>query len=151
MDFSNPCAQEYIDSLARQYAAWGVDFLKIDGVGYGSARAPSSDVITGQYDNRDDLAAWNTAFTKAGTDVEIQLSWALDHAYVSDWQNLADSWRIEWDVECYCSTIVRWNSVANRFADSQTWVDWTASPRPNDGPTPRCGRSSPHRCTWETT
>lgn len=38
MDFANPCAQKYIDSVADQLAGWGVDFLKVDGVGPGSGQ-----------------------------------------------------------------------------------------------------------------
>ena len=33
IDYSKPGAQEFIDSWARLFASWGVDYLKIDGVG----------------------------------------------------------------------------------------------------------------------
>ncbi|MFT4082677.1 MAG: glycoside hydrolase family 27 protein [Nocardioides sp.] len=123
LDFDKPCAQQWVDSIADEMAGWGVDFLKIDGVGYGSGRSADSETVAGQYDNRAELAGWNKAFKKTGRDVKIQLSWALDHDYVSDWQKLADSWRIDWDVECYCSTLTRWNSVKGRFTDVLDWID----------------------------
>jgi Alpha galactosidase C-terminal beta sandwich domain/Alpha galactosidase A len=131
MDFGDPCAQAYIDSLARQYARWRVDFLKIDGVGYGSWRTPEGETVPGQYDNRADIAAWNEAFAKVDRDVEIQLSWSLSHDYVRDWQRLSDSWRINSDVECYCETLVRWGNeggsdpggVLSRFTAVLPWID----------------------------
>src|SRR4029453_16155880 len=33
INYSKPGAQEFVDSWARQMASWGVDYLKIDGVG----------------------------------------------------------------------------------------------------------------------
>ncbi|MFT4123969.1 MAG: Ig-like domain repeat protein [Microbacteriaceae bacterium] len=127
LDFTNAngCAQAWIDSLTSQYADWGIDFLKIDGVGYGSGRSATTDE---RYDNRADIAAWNLGFTKAGRDVTIAISWALDQSYVSDWQQLADSWRISTDIECYCSTLVKWytssgGSIWSRFSQSATWAD----------------------------
>ena len=32
LNFTNPCAQAYLDSFAAQLAEWGVDFLKLDAV-----------------------------------------------------------------------------------------------------------------------
>lgn len=117
MDFSKPCAQKYIDSIADEFASWGVDLVKIDGVGYGSGRTTGSN-----YDNRADIAAWDTAIAQSGHPMQIQLSWALDQDYVSDWSQLAASWRIDWDVECYCSTVTSWRGVSSRFADAAKWA-----------------------------
>src|SRR5882757_1455590 len=32
IDFTKPCAQAYFDSIAKRFASWGVDFIKVDGV-----------------------------------------------------------------------------------------------------------------------
>lgn len=117
MDFSKPCAQKYIDSIADELASWGVDFVKIDGVGYGSGKTSGA-----QYDNRPDIAAWDKAITQSGRPMQIELSWALDHDYVSDWSNLAASWRIDNDVECYCSTVTSWSGISARFSDAAQWA-----------------------------
>ena len=33
IDFSKPGAQAFINSWADEFASWGVDYLKLDGVG----------------------------------------------------------------------------------------------------------------------
>ena len=45
LSFDNPCASKWIDSIAQMFAKWGVDFLKLDGVG------PGSDKSGPNYDN----------------------------------------------------------------------------------------------------
>ncbi|MEV4314609.1 glycoside hydrolase family 27 protein [Actinocrispum sp. NPDC049592] len=120
IDFSNPCAQKYIDSIARMFAGWGYDFLKIDGVGPGSWKSGP------QYDNRDEIAAYQKAFNKTGRDVHVELSWSLDINYISDWQRISQGWRIETDVECYCDTLVTWeNSVNDRWNDLPAWLPFS--------------------------
>jgi hypothetical protein len=131
MDFSNPCAQKYIDSIVALFDGWGVDFLKLDGVGYGSGRTPAQGT---KYDNRADVAAWDKALQATGRHIEFQLSWSLDHDYVADWQTYSDSWRVDFDIECYCNTLVRWSNqptdvnsfsggVKSRFAELLPWID----------------------------
>ncbi|MFT4210391.1 MAG: Ig-like domain repeat protein [Microbacterium sp.] len=132
-DNENGCAQAWIDSLTRQYADWGIDFLKIDGVGYGSGRSASNETVSGQYDNRADLAAWNIGFNKAGTDVTIALSWSLSEDDASDWQQLGDSWRISGDIEAWGDTLTTWRSngwggqvggIVSRFSQAAEWAQY---------------------------
>ena len=52
IDFTSPCAQAYINSIADELAGWGVDFLKLDGVGPGSFQGGAN------HDNTPDVAAW---------------------------------------------------------------------------------------------
>src|SRR6266542_3401870 len=87
IDYSKPGAQEYVDSWARQFASWGVDYLKIDGVG-------SSDIP--------DVQAWATALRKTGRQINYALSNNLAIADAATWRKLANSWRTQGDVECYC-------------------------------------------------
>jgi len=118
MDFSNPCSQYYLDSIAQEFAGWGVDFLKLDGVGPGSFKSPAP-----QYDNRADVQGWATALAGTHRKIVFQLSWALDHSAVADWQKWSNSWRIDTDVECYCNTLVQWdNSIKQRFTDVLPWL-----------------------------
>ena len=118
LDFDNPCAQKYVDSMADELASWGVDFLKFDGVGPGSAKTPSP-----QYNNVADVAAWHTALAQVHRPIQFVLSWSLDHDYVADWQQYSNGARIDTDVECYCSTLVTWdNSVKVRWDDVVPWI-----------------------------
>ena len=117
IDYASPCAQDYIDSIANEFASWGVDYLKLDGVG------PGSDQGGTDYDNTPDVAAWSSALKASGRPIQFVLSWSLAHADASVWQEYANGWRIDTDVECYCGTLVTWNnSVVERWNDVVQWI-----------------------------
>jgi hypothetical protein len=117
IDFSNPCSQYYLDSIAREFADWGIDYLKLDGVGPGSERSGAN------YDNTSDVRAWATALAGSGRAIHFELSWALNHDDIATWQRWSNGWRIESDVECYCNTLVQWDhSIKQRFADAPAWT-----------------------------
>lgn len=117
IDYASPCAQDYIDSIADEFASWGVDFLKLDGVGPGSNQGGTD------YDNTPDVAAWSAALKATGRPIQFTLSWSLAHADASVWQDYANGWRIDTDVECYCGTLVTWNnSVKQRWTDVVQWI-----------------------------
>jgi hypothetical protein len=117
IDYSSPCAQAYDQSIADLYASWGVDFLKLDGVGPGSFKGGPN------YDNRDDAAAWRTALNNTGRPIQFVLSWALSHSYDDAWKADSNGWRIDTDVECYCNTLVTWDaSVKQRWNDVVQWI-----------------------------
>ncbi|MBU3868281.1 carbohydrate-binding protein [Streptomyces sp. 4503] len=117
IDFSNPCAQKYIDSQARLFADWGYDFLKLDGVGPGSFKSGDN------YDNVADVAAWQKAIAATGRPIHLELSWSLDIGHAADWKKHSNGWRIDTDVECYCNTLVSWeNSVDDRWSDAPAWT-----------------------------
>ncbi|GCF10233.1 cellulose binding domain-containing protein [Dictyobacter arantiisoli] len=107
INYSKPGAQAFINSWANELASWGVDFLKIDGVG-------DADIS--------DIQAWSTALKQSGRNIYFSLSNNLDVNNVSIWQQNTNGWRIDGDVECYCSTLVTWNSVLSRFNDAPRWV-----------------------------
>lgn len=116
LDFDNPCAQKYIDSQARMLADWGYDFLKLDGVGPGSAKSGDN------YNNVADVAAWHQAIAGTGRPIHLELSWSLDIGHAADWKKYSNGWRIDTDVECYCNTLVTWeNSVNDRWNDAPAW------------------------------
>jgi hypothetical protein len=124
LDFSNPCAQYYLDSIAHEFADWGIDFFKMDGVGPGSER----DNDGSNYDNSSDVRAWATALAGSGRAIHFELSWALNHDDVATWQRWSNGWRISIDVECYCNTLVQWapsttkNSIVQRFREAPAWT-----------------------------
>ncbi|HET6480658.1 MAG TPA: CBM35 domain-containing protein [Actinoplanes sp.] len=122
LDFGNPCAARYVASQAALIASWGIDFLKLDGVGPGSGKGG------GQYDNTADVKAWRTAIDATGRPIHLDLAWSLDAGRIGDWQAAADSWRIDTDVECYCRTLTTWdNSVNDRFADAPAWTPFAGA------------------------
>ncbi|HEX4207845.1 MAG TPA: carbohydrate-binding protein [Ktedonobacteraceae bacterium] len=119
IDYSKPCAQAYINSIANEFASWGVDFMKLDGVTPGSGINNTS--IS---DNRSDVKAWSQALKQTRRPIQLTISWSLDHNYANYWQRYANGWRIDTDVECYCNTLVTWNnSVKQRFTDVVPWIN----------------------------
>lgn len=115
LDFSNPCSQKYIDSIADLLGEWGVDFLKFDSV------TPGSGVSDLSLDARDDVAAWSQALKRNG--IWFELSWAVDINYADYWKQYADGWRVDWDVECYCEkeALTTWDNIARLFPRNAEW------------------------------
>jgi hypothetical protein len=117
IDYASHCAQAYANSIADVFASWGVDFLKMDGVGPGSFKGGAN------YDNTPDVAAWAQALKQTGRPIEYTISWALSHNQASTWKQYTNGWRIDTDVECYCNTLVAWNaSVKQRWNDVVQWI-----------------------------
>jgi hypothetical protein len=115
IDFSKPCAQKYIDSIADLYGSWGVDFLKFDSV------TPGSGISDLSLDARDDVKAWSQALARHS--IWLELSWALDINYADYWKQYANGWRIDWDVECYCpgQALTTWQNIARLFPKLADW------------------------------
>jgi hypothetical protein len=118
INYATPCAQSYINSIADELAGWGVDFLKLDGVGPGSFQGTDAN-----HDNTADVAAWNAAIGQSGRPMQFVVSWSLAHPQAPIWQEYTNGWRIDTDVECYCNTLVTWNnSIKQRFDDVVQWI-----------------------------
>src|SRR6266545_3423117 len=117
IDYSKPGAQEFVNSWANQFASWGVDYLKIDGVG-------SSDIP--------DVQAWDTALRQTGRPINYALSNNLPIADATTWRQLANSWRTQGDVECYCGPgpngsgypLTDWSHISSRFGSAASWQQW---------------------------
>jgi alpha-galactosidase len=71
IDYSKPGAQEFINSWANLLASYGVDFIKIDGVG-------TWDIP--------DVQAWSSALNQTGRTICFDLSNGLDRNHASTWQ-----------------------------------------------------------------
>jgi hypothetical protein len=112
INYSAPGAQAYINGWADQLASWGVDFLKIDGVG-------DSDIP--------DIQAWSTALKQSGRSIYFDLSNTLDIANANTWKTNAHAWRTQGDVECYNSCrgqLVNWATVSSRFNSAASWAQY---------------------------
>ncbi len=121
IDYSKPGAQEFIDSWATLLASYGVDYLKIDGVG--SADIP-------------DVQAWSKALKSSGRTIHLELSNSLPIADATTWASLANGWRVSGDIECYCSTtsypLTSWAKASSRFALAASWQPYSAPDARND-------------------
>ena len=125
IDYSKPGAQEFVNSWAREFASWGVDYLKIDGVG--SADIP-------------DVQAWDTALRASGRPINFALSNNLPIDHASTWKQLANSWRTQGDVECYCGDgsngsgypLTDWSHVSGRFDSAASWQKYAGPGGWND-------------------
>jgi hypothetical protein len=113
LDYDNPAAQRYLDSWADELAAWGVDYVKLDGVG--SWDAP-------------DIRAWSAALRQTGRPMVLELSSNLAIAQAVQWSSLADGWRTGADIECYACEpsgssypLTSWAQAAARFGAVARW------------------------------
>ncbi|HEX4703043.1 MAG TPA: alpha-galactosidase [Pseudonocardiaceae bacterium] len=116
-----PAAQAFLNSWANELASWGVDYLKLDGVGDGDIA---------------DIQHWSQALNQTGRPIHFELSNSLDVHNGAVWQQYANGWRIEGDVECYCSStsypLTNWNNVAARFGDDPAWTQFAGGGGWND-------------------
>ncbi|BCM93998.1 alpha-galactosidase A [Abditibacteriota bacterium] len=117
IDFSKPGAQEYIQSIADQFAAWGIDFLKFDGI------TPGSDQRDPTIDARPDVAAWDRALKKTGRPIWLTLSWNLDLFDNAFWRQNSNAIRTGSDVESYDDKLTHWPQIKWRFgAVRRSWM-----------------------------
>lgn len=107
VDMTKPGAQEYYDSLFQLYAAWGVDFVKADGVG--SNYQP------------DQVEACDLARNRCGRDIVLSLSSGcpdytmyarhrMEHCEM--WRNSQDLWD-------------RWDHLESQFTNCRAWQEFS--------------------------
>jgi alpha-galactosidase len=134
----NPAAaQAYLDSWAKQLANWGVDYVKLDGVG-------NWDIA--------DVTGWYQALLHSGRTIHLELSNSLAIVDANLWRHNANGWRIDGDIECYCTTVSDWNHVHSRFNDAPHWTQYAGPGAWNDLDSiePASGLTSDERRTQVT-
>ena len=130
IDYSQPGAQEFINSWANLLASYGVDYVKLDGVGAGDIP---------------DVGAWSEALKSTGRPIHFALSNSLDINFATVWSFLANSWRIDGDIECYCPAsassssypLTSWDNVSARFGDAPPWQPFSSPGARNNLRLPR--------------
>jgi len=112
INYGAPGAQAYLNSWADEFASWGVDYVKIDGVGAGDIP---------------DVQAWSTALKQSGRPIALELSNSLAISDATTWSSLANGWRTTGDIECYsCESgssypLTDWGNVSSRFNAAASW------------------------------
>lgn len=108
IDFSKPGAQAYINSWADMFASWGVDFVKLDGIGN---------------NNVADIEAWSRAIGQSGRRMALDITdgiftTAIMPTLVKD----STQWEMLPDIECYdCEKngssfpLTSWANLEKRF------------------------------------
>jgi hypothetical protein len=116
IDYTKPGAQQFINSWADQFAGWGVDYVKIDGVG-------TPDIP--------DVQAWSDALKQTGRPIHLELSNSLDINNAATWGKLSNGWRTGGDIECYgCESggssypLTAWSSLSSRFNQVANWAPY---------------------------
>jgi hypothetical protein len=114
IDYSKPGAQEYTNSWADMLAAWGIDYIKIDG-------------MTNR--NADDVKAWSNAIRQSGRPMVLDVTQGhFTSALTPTLMKYANQWESAPDVECYdCEKgdssypLTSWAEVAKRFNYVAEW------------------------------
>jgi hypothetical protein len=112
IDYSKPGARQFIDSWADEFASWGADYVKLDGVG-------SFDIP--------DVQAWSQALRQTGRPIHLELSNSLNIDDASTWEQYSNGWRTGGDIQCYCGDpypLTTWSSVASRFNQVADWAPY---------------------------
>lgn len=124
IDYHKPGAQEYVDSWAGMFAAWGVDFIKLDG-------------MTNR--NTADIEAWAKAIRRTGRPMILDITQgSFTQAIAPVLMKYADQWEFAPDIECYeCEKkgsfpLTSWANVARRFAYAAVWQPYSVRGRYND-------------------
>ena len=133
INYSKPGAQAFINSWADEFAAWGVDYVKLDGVG-------ASDI--------GDVQAWSTALQQTGRPIALELSNSLAIADATTWSSLANGWRTTGDIECYCGSngssypLTDWGNISSRLGSAASWQPYAGPGGWNDYDSVEVGNGS---------
>jgi hypothetical protein len=125
IDYSKPGAQEYTNSWVDMLAAWGVDYIKIDGM---------------QDSNVADIKAWSNAIQQSGRPMVLDVTQgSYTGAIAPTLMKYANQWEFAPDVECYrCEKggssypLTSWTDVAKRFNFVAEWQPYAGPGGFND-------------------
>ena len=125
IDYSKPGAQEYTNSWVEMLAAWGIDYIKIDGMTESNAA---------------DVKAWSNAIRQSGRPMVLDVTQgAFTSAIAPTLMTYANQWEFAPDVECYrCEKagssypLTSWADVANRFKYVAEWQPYAGPGGFND-------------------
>lgn len=125
IDYNKPGAQEYTNSWLDMLAAWGIDYIKIDGMTDSNAA---------------DVKAWSDAIRQSGRPMVLDVTQGdLSIAIAPTLMKYANQWEFAPDVECYrCEKggssypLTSWTDVAKRFNYVAEWQPYAGPGGLND-------------------
>lgn len=125
IDYNKPGAQEYTNSWLDMLAAWGIDYIKIDGM---------------TDNNAADVKAWSDAIRQSGRPMVLDVTQGdLTIAIAPTLMKYANQWEFPPDVECYrCEKggssypLTSWTDVAKRFNYVAEWQPYAGPGGFND-------------------
>ena len=125
IDYNKPGAQEFTNSWVDMLAAWGVDYIKIDGM---------------TDNNAADVKAWSNAIRQSGRPMVLDVTQGdLTIAIAPTLMKYANHWEFAPDVECYrCEKggssypLTSWADVAKRFNYVAEWQPYAGPGAFND-------------------
>ncbi len=135
IDYNKPGAQEFTNSWVDMFAAWGVDYIKIDGM---------------QNSNVADIKAWSTAIRQSGRPMILNVTQGTYTSVIAPTlMKYANQWEFAPDMECYkCEKggssypLTSWASIENRFNYVDEWQPYSAPGGFNDYDSVEVGNGS---------
>ena len=111
LDASKPGAQAYYDSIARLYAGWEVDFIKVDCIASRPYRG-------------DEIRMLSDALRKTGRPIVLSLSpGAAPIDKIDEMRQYAQLWRISDDIwDLWHSTVPYPQGLGDQFANVAKWA-----------------------------
>ncbi len=107
LNYNSPGAQQFVDAEADQFASWGVNFVKLDGI---------------LDQNTTDLQAWNKALNQTGRPIELDATEGVyDVAIASTLDKYATQWEYSPDVESGNANLTSYQSADVRFNTAALW------------------------------
>ncbi|KAI5464371.1 glycoside hydrolase family 27 protein [Mariannaea sp. PMI_226] len=121
-NYEHPDTQKWFDSNAKQFAQWGVDYVKLDFITPGS-----NDNNAGlPPDESQEVVMWQKAIKKSGRKITLAISWKLEHHdkhYFDIWRANADSMRVDQDIQTYSIPFTSWSNVIRTLKEYLSWIN----------------------------
>ncbi|HTW05708.1 MAG TPA: lamin tail domain-containing protein [Streptosporangiaceae bacterium] len=110
LNYNSPGAQEFVDAEADEFASWGVDFVKLDGI---------------LDQNTTDLQAWSKALNQTGRPIELDATEGVyDIAIAPTLDKYATQWEYSPDIESGNSNLTSYQSADVRFNTAALWAPY---------------------------
>jgi hypothetical protein len=107
LNYNSPGAQEFVDSEADEFASWGVDFVKLDGI---------------LDQNTTDLQAWSKALNQTGRPIDLDATEGVyDIAIAPTLDKYATQWEYSPDIESGNANLTSYQSADVRFNTAALW------------------------------
>ena len=125
INYNKPGAQEYTNSWVDMLAAWGIDYIKIDGM---------------KNSNAADVKAWSNAIRQSGRPMVLDVTQGnFTITMAPTLVKYANQWEFAPDIECYrCEKggssypLTSWADIAKRFNYVAEWQPYAGPGAFND-------------------